>query len=73
MNGNINSTDGQRCGWCPGVVFHLGGKCPLVSAYEYFPNGTIKRVEFYSTTKTCDCFCHSKGYAGDITQHRCCS
>lgn len=24
-----------------------GGKCPLVSAFEYHPNGTLKRVEFH--------------------------
>jgi hypothetical protein len=23
-------------------------KCPLVKAYEYHPNGTLKRVEFYA-------------------------
>jgi hypothetical protein len=22
--------------------------------------------------KACDCFCHTKGFAGDISQHHCC-
>lgn len=26
--------------------FEHENKCPLIKAYEYFPDGTIKRVEF---------------------------
>jgi hypothetical protein len=38
--GNIVS---QRCQWCAG--YHIG-TCSLVKAIEYYPDGTIKRVEF---------------------------
>ena len=37
------------CPYCSGpnsYVVH-GGKCPKVKAFEYHPNGTLKRVEFY--------------------------
>jgi len=39
------------CPWCsrPSVhhwVFH-GGPCPRVKAIDYYPNGSIKRVEFW--------------------------
>lgn len=32
------------CSYCNG--YHAS-KCPLVKAYEYHPDGTLKRVEFY--------------------------
>lgn len=35
----------KECGYCGS--WH-GTKCPLVKAYEYNQDGTIKRVEFYS-------------------------
>lgn len=34
----------RKCQWCGSD--HMG-QCPKVSAVEYFPNGTIKRVEFH--------------------------
>jgi hypothetical protein len=43
MTTTIN--DPRKCGWCNG--FHTG-KCPLVKAIEYHPDGTTKRVEFYA-------------------------
>jgi hypothetical protein len=33
------------CGYCGSI--HTG-KCPTVKAFEYHPDGTIKRVEFYA-------------------------
>lgn len=33
------------CQHCGSVVAHQG-KCPLVKAIEYFPNGMVKRVEY---------------------------
>lgn len=36
----------SSCQWC-GMI-HLGsGICPDVKAIEYYPDGAIKRVEFY--------------------------
>lgn len=35
-----------RCPYCGGLP-HTG-KCPLVSAIEYHPDGTVKRVEFHA-------------------------
>ena len=35
----------QPCRWC-GNVMHMG-ECPRVKVIEYYPNGTIKRVEFH--------------------------
>ena len=34
----------HHCGWCGD--WH-SGRCPRVRAIEYWPNGTVKRVEFY--------------------------
>ncbi len=33
------------CRWC-GLIH--GPKCPSVKAIEYYPDGTVKRIEFYS-------------------------
>ena len=33
------------CPWCSD---HHSGRCPMVKAIEYHPNGTVKRVEFVS-------------------------
>ena len=38
----------KMCPWCSGTytyIFH-SGVCPKVSAIEYYPNGSVKRVEF---------------------------
>lgn len=35
------------CRWC-GVIHMTTGKCPSVKAFEYHPDGTVKRVEFFS-------------------------
>lgn len=35
------------CRWC-GKHHDLIQRCPEVKAFEYHPNGTVKRVEFYS-------------------------
>jgi hypothetical protein len=44
------STDATpRCRWC-GQPFHQG-ICPTVKAMEFHPDGTMKRVEFWSTDK----------------------
>jgi hypothetical protein len=33
----------RQCGWC-GMIH--GPMCPRIQAIEYYPNGTVKRVEF---------------------------
>lgn len=35
----------KTCRWCGQ---RHGTKCPLVKSYEYFPNGGIRRVEFFA-------------------------
>lgn len=42
------ATTGNIVSPCPhcGMVGHVG-KCPLVSAIEYFPDGRVKRVEYH--------------------------
>lgn len=34
----------QKCNYCG--LYHEA-KCPLVKAFEYHPDGTLKRVEFF--------------------------
>ena len=36
--------DTNNCQWCGA---HHQYKCPMVKAYEYYPDGTLKRVEFF--------------------------
>lgn len=43
MNTMIN--EAGKCRYCGG--FHMA-KCPLVRAIEYFPDGTVKKVEFHA-------------------------
>lgn len=33
------------CQWCGNIH---GAKCPIVKAFEFHPDGTVKRVEFYA-------------------------
>ena len=33
------------CGYCGG--YHTGRACPRVKAFEYHPDGKVKRVEFF--------------------------
>lgn len=35
-----------KCPHCAG--FHPQSKCPTIKAIEYYPDGTTKRIEFYS-------------------------
>ncbi len=35
-----------KCATCGGLSHTQGGKCPLVKAYEYYPDGKLKRIEF---------------------------
>ena len=38
------------CTYCSGQngnIYHYGGMCPRVKVIEYFPNGAVKRVEFW--------------------------
>ncbi len=35
----------QLCGHCG--CYHAVGACPRVKAIEYFPDGTVKRVEYH--------------------------
>ena len=44
----------ERCGWCSSEtskVYHTG-YCPQVKAIEYYPDGSVKRVEFHSHQST---------------------
>lgn len=44
----MSDTTGQIYPACPycGNTLHVG-KCPMVSAFEYHPDGKLKRVEFH--------------------------
>ena len=42
-----SSAVNNKCQWC-GQVHFTEGKCPTVKAYEYNPDGTLKRVEFFA-------------------------
>jgi hypothetical protein len=48
--GSTGYNDPVRCPYCG--IFHTA-KCPLVKAYEYHPDGTVKRVEFFAPA---DCY-----------------
>jgi hypothetical protein len=37
------------CGFCG--QYHIG-ECPKVKAREYYPNGTLKRIEFHELVPT---------------------
>jgi hypothetical protein len=41
------ATGFEPCGWC-GLIHQ--GACPKVKAIEYYPNGTIKRIEFHGAS-----------------------
>ena len=45
LTSSIEAAKTTPCRWC-GVIH--GIHCPLVKAYEYFPDGTLKRVEFHA-------------------------
>lgn len=36
----------ERCTYC-GMI-HMSGLCPHVKAFEYHPDGRLKRVEFHT-------------------------
>lgn len=43
--------DLPKCRWCSTanqVVYHA--PCPKVRSIEYYPNGTVKKVEFHPVT-----------------------
>lgn len=42
-----NAEPSRTCQWC-GFIHASAGKCPMVKAFEYHENGTVKRVEFFS-------------------------
>lgn len=41
----------MKCPYC-GYIHDL--KCPLVKAFEYNPNGSLKRVEFFDVHRELD-------------------
>ena len=43
-------SDMDHCHYCAGI--HPGVRCPAVKAIDYYPNGTIKRVEFVGPPPT---------------------
>jgi hypothetical protein len=45
MTETASAAKSQNCQWCG--LFHTSpGVCPMVKALEYYPDGTLKRVEF---------------------------
>lgn len=40
----------QTCQWCG---FYHTGICPMATAIEYYPNGSVKRVEFGQRQTLC--------------------
>lgn len=44
MSDTTANTPGA-CGYCG---LHHGTRCPSVKAFEYHPDGTVKRVEFFA-------------------------
>jgi len=46
MSGMTAYGTGVATGGCQWCGLHHGVQCPSVKAIEYFPDGTIKRVEF---------------------------
>jgi hypothetical protein len=47
MTETANAAKSQDCQYC-GMIHVSGGICPMVKAFEYYPDGTLKRVEFKS-------------------------
>ena len=50
--GTTPEPSNDACPHCSGAfsqVFH-GGRCPQVKSIEYYPNGSIKKVEFNNET-----------------------
>ena len=35
------------CRHCGALIGHGKGQCPKIAAIDYYPNGTIKRVEYH--------------------------
>jgi len=44
MTETANAAKSQNCQWC-GLIHTSPGVCPMVKALEYYPDGTLKRVE----------------------------
>ena len=42
---SFNTGDTKQCCHC-GLIHLFSGICPRIKEIEYFPNGTIKRVEY---------------------------
>ena len=45
MTETANSAKSLNCQWC-GIIHTTPGVCSWVKAFEYHPDGTLKRVEF---------------------------
>ena len=45
MTETANAAGSLSCQWC-GMIHASTGVCPMVKALEYYPDGTLKRVEF---------------------------
>ena len=52
--GYVSPTPCAYCGGQNGDVYHYGGMCSRVKAIEYFPNGAVKRVEFWDDADSID-------------------
>ena len=48
MDEQTTSAEIEKCIFCRGM--HMG-RCPIVKSVEYFPNGTVKKVEYITGDK----------------------
>ena len=46
INPGVGTSDGTPCSHCG--YFHMG-PCPRIKSIEYFPNGTIKRIDYHES------------------------
>ena len=42
----IHNVNAESCRYCGAI--HGGVQCSRISAIEYFPDGTVKRIEFHN-------------------------
>jgi len=38
----------NACKWCGLIHYYSEGTCPSIKAIEYYPDGSVKRVEFHA-------------------------
>ncbi len=47
MSETAGTAPSTHCPYC-GMTHSMLSKCPMVKAYEYHTDGTVKRVEFFA-------------------------